>query len=52
MSRMSGGEVIKVKPSNGIYTALAGAALVVAIAGLVLFVLRAHAILPDGLKWM
>ena len=41
MSRMPGGEQIQVRPTNNVYTALAGAALIVQIIGLIVLFLRA-----------
>ena len=43
MSRATGGQVIEIKPTNNIYTALVGVAVAVQIVGLVvLFVTAAH----------
>ena len=45
MSRMpGGGEQIQVKPTNNVYTALAGAAVLVQLIGLWVIYTRAHEI--------
>ena len=45
MSRMpGGGEQIQVKPTNNIYTALAAAAVIVQILGLIVIYMRAQEI--------
>jgi hypothetical protein len=48
MSRLGTGEVIAVKPTNNIYTALAATAFVVVTTGLVLFFIKAEQILGSG----
>lgn len=46
MSRIASGDTIQVKPTNNVYTALAAAAFVVVLTGLILFVMKANEILP------
>ncbi len=48
MSRIASGDVIQVKPTNNVYTALAAAGFVVVLTGLILFILRANEVLPPG----
>jgi len=48
MSRISSSDVMDVKPTNDIYTALAAAAFVLVTTGLVLFIIKAQAVLGDG----
>jgi len=49
MSRAITGDTITVKPTNNIYTALAGVALVIVILGLVVVYLRASTLFDGGL---
>jgi hypothetical protein len=49
MSRISSGDVIQVKPSNDVYTGLAAAGFVLVLTGLILFIIKAQAILGDGI---
>jgi hypothetical protein len=49
MSRAITGDTITVKPTNNIYTALAGVALVIVILGLVVVYLRANTLFDGGL---
>ena len=44
MSRMSTGEQIQVKPTNNVYTALAGAAVIIQIIGLLVLIIRSDAV--------
>lgn len=44
MSRASAGEPVIVKPTNNIYTALAAAATVVVIFGLIVVIMRANTV--------
>jgi hypothetical protein len=48
MSRLGTGDVIAVKPTNNVYTALAAAAFVVVTTGLVLFYIKAEEVLGAG----
>jgi len=41
MSRAASGEAIQIRPTNNVYTALAGVAVVVQILGLIAILLRA-----------
>ena len=49
MSRISSGDVVTVKPSNNVYTALTGAALVVVAVGMILFWMKASELLGGSL---
>jgi hypothetical protein len=49
MSRAATGDTVVVKPTNNIYTALVGAALVAQIVGLVIIFLRAQTLFEKGL---
>lgn len=49
MSRIASGDVVYVKPSNNVYTALSAAALMVVIVGLVLFFRGISTITGEGL---
>jgi hypothetical protein len=51
MSRLSS-EPIQIRPTNNIYTVLAGVALLVAVGGLILIALKGSTALPGGLDWM
>ena len=42
MSRLSGGDVIRVAPANNVYTALAAAGFVATLVAVVLFFLKAQ----------
>jgi hypothetical protein len=42
MSRIPGGEQIQVKPTNNVYTALAAAAVIIQIIGLIVIYMRAE----------
>ena len=44
MSRMSSGEQIQVKPTNNVYTALAGAAVIIQILGLLVLWIRSDSV--------
>ncbi|MBC7785492.1 MAG: hypothetical protein H7144_16790 [Burkholderiales bacterium] len=48
MSRLSTGDVIVQKPGNNVYTAIAGAGFVLVLIGLILFYLKADAVLGAG----
>lgn len=47
MSRVTKGDTIVVKPSNNIYTALAAVSVVAVATGLVLFFIKAKALLGE-----
>jgi hypothetical protein len=49
MSRATGGQVIEIKPTNNIYTALAGAAVALQIVGLLVLFLTARSLFDGGL---
>ncbi|HLL91230.1 MAG TPA: hypothetical protein VK324_18170 [Tepidisphaeraceae bacterium] len=49
MSRIAGGDVITVKPTNNVYTALAAAAVVAQIVALIFLFMRASAVFGKGL---
>ena len=49
MSRAATGDTVVVKPTNNIYTVLAGVALIVAILGLLVIYFRAQNVIPGGL---
>lgn len=49
MSRISGGDVIRVAPTNNVYTALAAAGFVATLAAVVLFFLKAGDVLGTPL---
>lgn len=44
MSRGAVGETVTVRPTNNVYTALAGAAVIVQIIGLLVLIFRADAV--------
>jgi hypothetical protein len=44
MSRGAAGDTITVKPSNNVYTALAGATVIIQILGLIVLMMRAGAV--------
>jgi hypothetical protein len=48
MSRVGTGDTVYVKPTNNIYTALAAAAVVINILGLIFMFLRAASIFNPG----
>jgi hypothetical protein len=48
MSRAGTGDVIALKPTNNVYTALAAAGFVVVLTGLILFYVKAEQILGSG----
>ena len=48
MSRIASGDVIRVAPTNNVYTALAAAGFVFVLVGLILFILKAQEILGAG----
>jgi hypothetical protein len=48
MSRLGTGDVIVQKPTNNVYTALAAAGFVLVLTGLILFYVKAEAILGSG----
>jgi hypothetical protein len=49
MSRATGGQVIEIKPTNNIYTALVGVAVALQIVGLLVLFLRAGSLFEGGL---
>ncbi len=51
MSRLTS-EPIQIRPTNNIYTALAGVAVLVAVGGLLIIALKASTSLPGGLDWL
>ena len=48
MSRLSGPEQIVVRPTNNVYTALAGACVVVLIVGLLILIMRHDTVFGVG----
>lgn len=52
MSRAAMGDTVVVKPSNNIYTALAGLTVVALAVGLVLFFLKAKVLIEGFPKFM
>lgn len=48
MSRLGNSDVIVQKPTNNVYTALAAAGFVLVLTGLILFYIKAEAILGSG----
>ena len=46
MSRIASGDTIQVRPTNNVYTALAAAAFVLVLTGLILFIVAADKVLP------
>jgi hypothetical protein len=48
MSRIASGDVIRVRPTNNVYTALAAAGFALVTTGLILFVLKAGEILGEN----
>jgi hypothetical protein len=51
MSRAATGDVVRVKPSNNVYTAIVVAAVVIEIVGLVLIVMRSQTLGVDLFKF-
>ena len=48
MSRIASGDTIQIRPTNNVYTALAAAGFVVVLTGLILFIIAADKVLPEG----
>lgn len=49
MTRAVGGDVVAVAPSNNVYTALAGIALLASLIALIVVFVRASTLFPNGL---
>ena len=46
---MTRGDAIQVRPTNNVYTALAGVACLIVVLGIVALVLQANSVFGDGL---